>query len=76
VSFLSGKPDAELARELAGRDIAPERVAFDGREIYSWHPNGIHGSMLARVLAKPQLGVSATARNWNTVTKLLALADR
>jgi uncharacterized protein (DUF1697 family) len=76
VSFLSGKPAAKLVRELTGRDVAPERVAFDGREIYSWHPNGIHASPLAKLLAKPHLGVSATARNWNTVTKLLALADR
>jgi uncharacterized protein (DUF1697 family) len=76
VSFLSGKPHAELVRELAGRDFAPERVAFAGREIYSWHPNGIHASTLARLLAKPHLGVSATARNWNTVTKLLELANR
>jgi uncharacterized protein (DUF1697 family) len=76
VSFLAGAPKAEVVRELAGRDLAPERVAFDGREIYSWHPNGIHDSKLARLLATPHLGVSATARNWNTVTKLLALADR
>jgi uncharacterized protein (DUF1697 family) len=75
VSFLSGKPDAKLVRELAAVDVAPERVASRGREIYSWHPNGIQASALAKLLAKQPLGVSATARNWNTVTKLLALAD-
>jgi hypothetical protein len=30
---------------------------------------------LRRRLAGPALGVTATARNWTTVTKLLALAD-
>ena len=52
-------------------------MAYDacGREIYSWHPNGIHGSKLATLLGKRRDGVTATARNWNTVTRLLELAD-
>jgi uncharacterized protein (DUF1697 family) len=75
VSFLSGKPAARVVRELAATDVAPEQVAFAGSEIYSWHPNGIHGSKLAKLLGERQLGVGATARNWNTVTKLLALAE-
>jgi uncharacterized protein (DUF1697 family) len=76
VSFLSGPPARAFVKELAGLDIAPEQVAVHGREIYSWHPNGIHDSKLARLLGKQPGGVSATARNWNTVTKLLELADR
>jgi uncharacterized protein (DUF1697 family) len=75
VSFLSGEPEADRVRELATVAVAPEGLAASGREIYSWHPNGIRDSKLARLLAKERLGVSATARNWNTVTKLLALAD-
>jgi uncharacterized protein (DUF1697 family) len=75
VSFLSAEPDADVARELAGADLAPERVIVSGREIYAWHPNGIQRSPLAGMLTDRRLGVTATARNWNTVTKLLALAD-
>ena len=75
VSFLSGKLSAKAARELAAADLAPEQVAVSGREIYAWHPDGIQRSPLARLLSDQRLGVSATARNWNTVTKLLALAD-
>jgi uncharacterized protein (DUF1697 family) len=56
-------------------DVTPERFAVSGREIYSWHPNGIHGSKLASLLGERRLGISATARNWNTVTKLVELAD-
>jgi uncharacterized protein (DUF1697 family) len=76
VSFLSGVPDRAFVKELAALDVAPEQVAVVGREIYSWHPSGIHASKLARLLGKQPGGVSATARNWNTVTKLLELADR
>jgi uncharacterized protein (DUF1697 family) len=50
-------------------------VAVRGREIYAWHPEGIQRSPLARMLDDRRLGVTATARNWATVTKLLALTD-
>jgi uncharacterized protein (DUF1697 family) len=75
VSFLSAEPDAEVVRELGGVDVAPERFVVSGREIYTWHPDGIQRSKLNKVLSDRRLGVIATARNWNTVTKLLALAD-
>jgi uncharacterized protein (DUF1697 family) len=75
VSFLSAEPDREIVRELVAADVAPEQVAVRGREIYAWHPEGIQRSPLAKLISDPRLGVTATARNWNTVTKVLALAD-
>jgi uncharacterized protein (DUF1697 family) len=75
VSFLSGEPDGAAARALSEGDFAPERVVVSGREVYAWHAEGIQNSALAKEIGKADLGVSATARNWNTVTKLLALAD-
>ena len=73
VTFLPAKPDRRVVRELANADVAPERVVVSGCEIYAWHPNGVGRSQLAKLLSG--LGVGGTARNWNTVTKLLALAD-
>jgi uncharacterized protein (DUF1697 family) len=75
VSFLAAKPSARAVRELEAADVAPERVVVGGKEIYAWHPGGLQRSPLAKLLTERKLGVSATARNWNTVTKLLALAD-
>ena len=75
VSFLSAAPDREIVRELLAADVAPEQVAVKGREIYAWHPEGIQRSLLAQLISDRRLGVTATARNWNTVTKLFALAD-
>ena len=75
VSFLSAKPRAAAVRALEQAEIEPERVAVRGREIYAWHANGIQRSPLAKLLDDKRLGVTATARNWNTVTKLLALAE-
>lgn len=75
VSFLSAAPDPKVVRELAAVDVAPERFVVSGREIYAWHPEGFRRSQLGKLLSEQRLGVSATARNWNTVTKLFALAD-
>jgi uncharacterized protein (DUF1697 family) len=75
VYFLSGKPDAAAVRALEEADVAPEAFAADGRELYTWHPKGIQKSPLVKLIAKAPLGVTTTARNWNTVTKLLELAD-
>jgi len=74
VSFLSEELAPAAAKELEAADVAPERVAVHGREIYAWHPNGVQRSPLAALLTDKKLGVAATARNWNTVTKLLELA--
>lgn len=74
VSFLRSKPPAKVVRELTAEDVAPEQFVIEGREVYAWHPGGIQRSKLNKLLAR-LLGVTATARNWNTVTRLLALAD-
>jgi uncharacterized protein (DUF1697 family) len=75
VSFLDAKPTPKIVREL--EDVAADReeVVAVGREIYAWHPAGVARSKLWARLAGKNLGVTATARNWTTVTKLLELAD-
>jgi uncharacterized protein (DUF1697 family) len=75
VTFLSTELAPQVVYDLETADTAPERLVVSGREIYAWHQNGIQRSPLARLLTDRRLGVTATARNWNTVTKLLALAD-
>ncbi|HWT24863.1 MAG TPA: DUF1697 domain-containing protein [Solirubrobacteraceae bacterium] len=77
VAFLRNEPDAAALRALAEEDFGPERFEARGREIYAWCPNGLQKSPLlkaigARLGKAPQ---TATVRNWNTVTKLAAMAD-
>jgi len=74
VSFLAGPLPAASKRKLEEAAVAPEELFFSGREIYAWHPNGVARSKLWAALAGRGLGVTATARNWTTVTKLLELA--
>jgi uncharacterized protein (DUF1697 family) len=75
VSFLSRRLPAAVARELQAADVAPERMAISGREIYAWYPKGIQRSPLGKLLDDSRLGVVSTARNWNTVVRLLELAS-
>jgi uncharacterized protein (DUF1697 family) len=75
VSFLEKKPAAKVVRELEDVASDQEMVVSIGRELYAWHPAGVARSKLWARLAGKNLGVTATARNWTTVTKLLELAD-
>ena len=73
VTFLADKPTATGARALED-DFGLEQAVLHGQEVYSWHPDGLQRSKLAALIADG-LGTVGTARNWNTVTKLLALAS-
>jgi uncharacterized protein (DUF1697 family) len=75
VSFLSRSLSGKVARELGAAEIAPAQLVIDGRELYAWYPDGVQRAPLAKLLADDRLGVVSTARNWNTVTKLLQLLD-
>jgi uncharacterized protein (DUF1697 family) len=73
VSFLAAKPSADVVRALEETVAGEEQVTCHGREIYSWHPDGVARSKLATALSGKKLG-TATARNWTTVTTLLEMA--
>jgi uncharacterized protein (DUF1697 family) len=75
VSFLETKPTREVVRRVEEAAVAHEQVVAIGREIYAWHPDGIGRSRLWTLLAGQRLGITATARNWTTVTNLLSLAQ-
>jgi uncharacterized protein (DUF1697 family) len=75
VSFLAARPPSGLRAKLERARAEAEAFAILGREIYAWHPEGVARSKLWALLAGRDLGVTATARNWTTVTKLLELAS-
>ena len=61
---------AEAIERLQGLAARGEQLVARGRELYCWHPEGIARSKLAAAMADRRLG--GTARNWTTVTTLLA----
>ena len=74
VAFLAEPAKKARLATLDPAEYEPERWHIGQREIYLWHPNGINQSKLTNELTDRNLGVLATARNWNTVLKLLAMS--
>lgn len=75
VIFLSGKADPKLVREVDPEQYLPERFAAHGSEIYHLTPGGMQGAKLTYAFWEKRLELRATARNWNTVEKLAAMAS-
>lgn len=75
VMFLAAEPDAAARRALAALTPDPERLALVGREIHLAYPNGIGASKFPFTLVEKTVKVPGTCRNWNTLTKLLAMAE-
>ncbi|MEU7486426.1 DUF1697 domain-containing protein [Streptomyces sp. NPDC042319] len=78
LTFLSEPPaDTAPLDALDPAGYAPDTFRLAGRDLYLWCPGGIGRSQLAAAVtaASVKLGVTATARNWNTVLKILAAAE-
>ena len=71
---LKGAPDAAAIKSLRDGYKGPETIHVAGREAYLIYPEGQGNSKLTNALIERKLGVAGTARNWNTVLKLAALA--
>jgi uncharacterized protein (DUF1697 family) len=75
VMFLKDAPKPGEAQALQAAITGRERFRVRGREAYFVYPDGIGRSRLTHTLIEKKLGTSGTARNWNTVLKLAALAS-
>jgi uncharacterized protein (DUF1697 family) len=73
---LSRDPGPEARRKVLEIDAAPEELRFGGREIYIYFPNGVGRSKFPWAAMDKVLNAASTGRNWNTVTKLLEMAER
>jgi uncharacterized protein (DUF1697 family) len=73
VAFLDGSPVSTAADSLRAYP-GPERRHLDGRHLYVDYVDGVARSKLTPALLTRMLGVPVTSRNWNTTTKLLAMA--
>jgi uncharacterized protein (DUF1697 family) len=76
VLFLASHPGAEARDEVLKIKTEPEEVRIDGREAYMYFPNGMGRPKVSWVAIEKKLKTSGTGRNWNSVTKLLEIAER
>lgn len=75
VVFLGGPAPVDKLATLDAAAYAPDEFRAGEREIYGHIPDSIRDSKLAARLTDRWLGTAASSRNWNTVTKLLAMAE-
>ncbi|GIH16413.1 DUF1697 domain-containing protein [Rugosimonospora africana] len=74
VTFLAGPVDPARFADADPADFAPDEFRLGEREIYTWLPNGFSNSKIPVNFWDKRADHLATTRNWNTVTKLLAMA--
>ena len=72
VNFLSKEPDPEVVGPFLEEDHSPEAIAIEGSETYVWTPDGVKAMTLSYAYLEKRFGVVATARNWNTLEKIVA----
>jgi uncharacterized protein (DUF1697 family) len=76
VHFLAREPDAATRAKILEIQAAPEEVWMAGRELYIYFPNGMARPKLSMPRVEKTLAIAGTGRNWNTVLRLLEIAER
>ncbi len=72
---LDAEPAPDALARLKDKYAGPEEIALRGADLFLYYGDGIGRSKLTNALIEKQLGVQGTGRNWNTVAKLLELAQ-
>ena len=75
VWFLTEIPTESTLGDVEPDRYAPDRWMHRGRELYVWYGNGQSGTKIPGTFFEKQLKVGGTARNWNTVQKLVDLTE-
>ena len=75
VSFLAAKIDKTVCAQLSALPLTSEELIPSGRELFIYFANGIGKSKLPWAKVEKICSTSGTGRNWNSVTRLLAMAE-
>jgi uncharacterized protein (DUF1697 family) len=76
VLFLAADPSPEARGKALSIKADPEELRLDGREVYIYFPNGTGRSKLSTVSIERALKTPGTGRNWNSVSKMLEIAEK
>jgi uncharacterized protein (DUF1697 family) len=76
VTFLATDPGNEPRENLRKQKFAPEELHIADRELYIYFPNGIGKSKIPWARIDRILQTRGTGRNWNSVTKMLEIAEK
>lgn len=75
VTFLTGEPEAEAREKAIKLKTEPEELRIERREVYIYFPNGMARPKISWPTIERTLKVTGTGRNWNSVTKMLEIAE-
>jgi uncharacterized protein (DUF1697 family) len=75
VIFLAEDPGQEARDKVLAMKIEPEELRMEAREYYIYFPLGMGQSKAPAAIARA-LKVPGTGRNWNSVTKMLEMAEK
>jgi uncharacterized protein (DUF1697 family) len=75
VAFLASAPAKTARDNMLKFDARGEELHMHGSELYIYFRNGIGQTKLSWPALEKTLNSSFTWRNWNTVTKLLEMAE-
>ena len=73
VAFISKTLTKEAMNELKISQVKPDECLIDGNKIFIKYDKGAGKTKFDQKYIEKKLQVTATIRNWNTVTKLLEL---
>jgi uncharacterized protein (DUF1697 family) len=76
VNFLAADPSKGAREKALAIKVGPEEMHLMGREAYIYFPNGQGRSKFPWAAIERALGASSTGRNWNSVTKMLEIAEK
>ena len=75
VAFLASSPAADALDKVLKMKCEPEELRVSGRELFIYYPDGMARPTLPLATVERSLKIAFTGRNWNTVRKLLEMAE-
>ncbi len=76
VTFLGADPGEEAREKVRAIKADPEELHIRGRELYIYFANGMARPKLSLARIERILAVPGTGRNWNSVTRMLEMAEK
>lgn len=76
VTFLDRDPGEKVREQVLKINTAPEELRIEGREVYIYFPNGMARPKMNWAAVARVLKTQWTGRNWNSVQKMLQMAEQ
>ncbi len=76
VTFLSQEPEQTNIDKIRGGQYASDEYILKGSTVYLFCPNGYGNTKLNNNFFESKLKVTATTRNWKTISELVNIAQK